>query len=152
MWIRVRDGLDRVVWRSTIHGVALMPLRIVSGIVGVFFLAQGLGWIVSPANAAQALGMPFLTGAARSTQLGDIGGFFIALGTMCLLGAWRSNAQWLRGGALMLGCVAVMRTLAWMIHDAELTIAFIAVEVVLATLLVFLASRIEATKGIDLSG
>ncbi len=95
--------------------------------------------------------MPLLTGIARSTQLGDIGGFFIALGTMCLLGAYRSNAQWLRGGALMLGCVAVMRMLAWMVHDAALTVPFIAVEVVVAALLVFMASRIEATGEVGLS-
>lgn len=120
-----------------------MPLRIVSGTVGLFFLLQGGNWILAPASAAEALGMPLLEGVGRSTQIGDIGGFFIALGTMILLGASGSNGQWLRGGALMLGGVAVIRTLAALLHDAEFTALFIGVEVVCAGLLLAIASRFD---------
>ena len=75
-----------------------MPLRVVAGILGIFFLLQGVNWILSPASAAEALGMPLLEGVGRSTQIGDAGGFFVALAAMILLGAYGSNGQWLRGG------------------------------------------------------
>lgn len=121
-----------------------MALRVVAGIVGLFFLVQGISWLVNPVDAAEALGMPLLDGIGRSTQMGDISGFFVALGAMILLGSTRSSAHWLRAGALMLGSVAVMRTLAWLLQDAALTTVFIGIEVVAAALLLFVASRIES--------
>jgi len=122
-----------------------MPLRVVSGIIGVFFLIQGINWILFPASAAEALGMPLLEGVARSTQIGDTGGFFMALAVMILLGAHGSNGQWLRGGALLLGAAAVLRSLAWLAHGASFAAGFIGVEVVCTVLLLFAASRFERT-------
>ena len=123
-----------------------MPLRVVSGIMGLFFLMQGVHWILAPAAAAEALGMPLLDGVGRSTQIGDIGGYFIALGTMILLGAHGSNGQWLRGGALMLGGVAVIRSLAALLHDAAFTATFIGVEVVCAVVLLVIALRFDGAS------
>ena len=70
-----------------------MALRVVAGIIGAFFLIQGINWIVIPAAAAEALGMPLLDGLGRSSQVGDMASFFLTIGTMSLLGAARSNAQ-----------------------------------------------------------
>lgn len=120
-----------------------MPLRVVSGVIGVFFLLQGINWILVPASAAEALGMPLLDGVARSSQIGDIGGFFVALAAMILLGAHGSNGQWLRGGALLLGAAAALRSLAWLAHGAPFASAFIGVEVVCTAVLLFVASRFE---------
>lgn len=122
-----------------------MRLRSIPGIIGVFFLLQAINWIVNPTAAAEALGMPLLDGAARSTQIGDIAAFFFALGTMSLLGAIYSNAQWLRAGALLIASAAVMRTLAWAVQDAAFSAAPIAVETVTAALLLFVASRFGAS-------
>lgn len=120
-----------------------MPFRVVSGVLGGVFLLQGVNWILSPAVAAEALGMALLEGVGRSTQIGDIGGFFVSLGSMILLGAYASNGQWLRAGALMLGAVAVIRSIAALVHEAPFTGVFIGVEVVCAALLLFIASRFD---------
>ena len=120
-----------------------MPFRVLSGILGVFFFLQGINWILSPAAAAEGLGMVLLEGVARSTQIGDIGGFFVALGSMILLGAYASNGQWLRGAALMLGAVALLRSIAALVHDAAFTGVFIGVEVFCAGLLLFVATRFD---------
>ena len=120
-----------------------MPLRVASGLIGVFFLLQGINWILVPASAAEALGMPLLEGVARSTQIGDIGGFFVALASMILLGAHGSNGQWLRGGALLLGAAAALRTLAWLAHGASYAAVFIGVEVLCTVVLLFIASRFD---------
>lgn len=120
-----------------------MAYRVISGLIGVFFLLQGFNWLIDPAAAAEGLGMPLLDGIGRSTQIGDIGAFFIALGTMGLLGAIRSNAQWLQAGALLLGAAACMRTLAAVLHGAEFATVFISIEIVFSGVLLFVASRIE---------
>ena len=117
------------------------PLRVVVGIVGVFFLLQGLGWLFAPANAAEGLGMPLLDGVARSTQIGDFAAFFVGLGTMILLGAVRQERTWLFAGAMLLGGAAIGRTLAALVHDAAFTTQFIAIEAVIAALLLFVATR-----------
>lgn len=121
-----------------------MILRVLAGLVGGIFLAQALSWMVDPAGAAAALGMPLLDGLARSTQVGDFTSFFLALGAMALLGAVRMSGTWLRAAAMLLGGAATMRTLAWAIHDAAFATEFIIIELVCAFTLLFIASRFDA--------
>ncbi len=123
-----------------------MALRVVAGIIGIFFLIQGINWIVIPADAAEALGMHLLDGLGRSTQIGDTASFFLTLGTMSLLGAARSNPQWLRAGAMLLGWAAIARMLAWFLHDAAFAGIFIGVEIVFGAALLFVASRFSAAS------
>lgn len=123
-----------------------MALRLAAGIIGAFYLIQGINWITRPAAAAEALGMPLLDGLARSTQIGDMASFFFALGTMSLLGGVRSNPLWLHAAALLVGGSAVMRTLAWLFHDAAFAGVFIGVEIVSAGALVLVASRFGRTN------
>ena len=123
-----------------------MATRIITGVIGLFFFAQGIHWIARPVAAAEALGMPLLDGIGRSTQIGDIGGFFIALGGMVAFGAFHSSPNWLRAGAVMLGAAAIVRTLAWLLHGAPLTVDFISVELLCAGGLVLAASRFPAAN------
>ena len=121
-----------------------MILRVVAGLIGGLFLAQAISWMIDPTGSAEALGMPLLDGLARSTQVGDFTSFFLALGTMGLLGAVRMSGTWLRGAAMLLGGAAAMRTLAWGIHDAAFATEFIVIETVAAVILLFIASRFDA--------
>lgn len=121
-----------------------MPLRLVAGILGAFYLIQSINWIARPAMAAEALGMPLLDGLGRSTQVGDTASFFLSLGLMCLWGAARTNPLWLRGGAMLVGGAALMRTLTWLFHDAPFATPFISVEVVSAAVLLYIAWRFES--------
>jgi len=122
----------------------LLVFRVLAAVLGAFFLLQALGWLFDPAQAAEGLLMPLLDGAARSTQIGDIGGFFFALSGAILLGAWTLNATWLYAGALMLGEAAFMRIVAALVHGADFATQFIGVEIVVAALLVLCATRIKA--------
>lgn len=121
-----------------------MPFRILGGILGAFFLLQGLQWLGTPEAAAGALGMPLLDGMGRSTQIGDISGFFLCLGGFALYGAYRQNGTWLRAAGILLGLVGVTRTIAWLAHDAPFAAVFISVEFIGGALLTFCAMRIEA--------
>lgn len=124
-----------------------MAPRVVAGIFGVFYLIQGINWIMRPTAAAAALGMPLLDGLGRSTQIGDMASFFLTLGTMSLLGAIRSNPLWLCGAAMLLGTAAVMRTFAWLIHDAAFAGVFIGVETVSVGVLLLVAWRFNKANG-----
>jgi hypothetical protein len=117
------------------------PLRVVVGLSGLMFGLQALGWIFDPARAAEGLGMPLLDGLARSTQVGDFSAFFVSLSVLILLGAVQQRAPWLWAGALMLGSAAVLRTLAWAAHGADLATTFIVIELAFAALLAFAAWR-----------
>lgn len=119
-------------------------IRILVGVPGVLMLVNALQWLFAPAAAAEGLGMPLLDGLARSSQMGDTGGFFLSAAVMILLGAFRAEAAWLHGGALLLGGAAFYRTAAWLAHGAELAALFIVAEVVMAGILVFGASRARA--------
>ncbi len=83
--------------------------------------------------------MPLLEGAALSTQLGDMISFFLCTGVFIFIGAFRAIPQWLYAGAALFIVAAMARTLAWLVHGAELSIEPIAVEVVSTVWLVVCA-------------
>lgn len=119
------------------------PLRIAVALLGAFFTIQGLGWLVDPARAATSLGMPYLEGIGRSTQVGDFASFFLCAGIAMLLGArpGRSSALWFP--AALVGGAALTRTLAWLLHGADFAWLFVAVEVATAAVLVRAARTLD---------
>lgn len=121
-----------------------MPFRILAGVLGALFLFQGLQWLATPESAAAALSMPLLDGMARSTQIGDISGFFLCLGGFALYGAYSQQGTWLRAAGLLVGLVGVTRTIAWAAQGADFATQFIVIEFVAGALLTFSAMRIEA--------
>ncbi len=120
--------------------------RIITALLGVFFLVQGINWILDPGAAAAGLEMPLLDGLGRSTQVGDMTAFFVGLGLMVLNGARPGHANSLYGGVLLLGGAAVFRALAWLVHGAAFATPFITVEVISAVFLA-IAARQLSTPG-----
>lgn len=107
-------------------------------LLAALFTLIGVRWIVDPAGSAEALGMPLLEGAARSSQIGDLTSFFLGGGLMTMVGLRRRIPALVAAAGLLVGSVALFRTLAWALHDAAFTPAPIVVEVV--TLVVLLAT------------
>ena len=114
----------------------MKALKIVTWILGLFFLLSFFQWLVNPGMAAEGLGMPLLTDVGRSTQIADLSVFFLAIGTMTLVGTRPGQSHWLYGAAGMLGGAGVMRVLAYLVHDAAFALPFILVEFVCAAVLV----------------
>jgi hypothetical protein len=109
----------------------------------ILFALMGLRILFDPEGALGDLGMPLLDGLGRSTQIGDLGAFFITGAVLILLGVFTGKQEWLFAPALLLGLTAVFRIWATVGHGAPLAVQQIAVEVIVTVLLVFAASRIK---------
>lgn len=121
-----------------------MPFRIIPGVLGAFFFLQGLMWLVDPAGTAEGLGMPLLDGIGRSTQIGDMAGFFLCLGGFAAFGAYRSNPGFVRCAGFLVGLSSITRTIAWAAHGADFATQFIVIEIIAGGTLLFCASRLDA--------
>jgi hypothetical protein len=122
-------------------------LKVIVALPAILFIVIGLRWLIDPAGVAAEFGMPLLDGLGRSTQIGDLGAFFIGGGVMIFLGVFTQQRAWFLAPAIMLGFTAVFRLVAWAAHDAAFATQQIAVEVVVATLLLFAASRTGRSAG-----
>jgi len=118
-------------------------LRIVAGLVGILFFLNGLQWIISPANVAESLGMPLLEGVGLSTQIGDLGSFFITVGAMTLIGVISRTRHWFYAPSMLLLVAALYRTLSTLLYGAPFVMSAIVVEVSVGLFLIFAGSRIE---------
>ena len=116
-------------------------LRILAALPGALFCLIAFQWMFSPEQAANALELPLLSGAARSTQIGDTGSFFLAAGASYLLGAIRLERQWFLAAALLVGGAAFYRTLAWGLHGAPLATDKIGIELFSLAIAALAASR-----------
>ncbi len=120
-------------------------LRVIAGLVGILFFLNGLQWIISPANVAASLGMPLLEGVGLSTQIGDLGSFFITVGAMTLIGAITTTRHWFYAPSMLLLVAALYRTLSTILYGAPFVMSAIIVEISVGLFLIFAGSRI-ATK------
>ncbi len=116
-------------------------VRIIAALTGVFFVVMGVRWIADPSGAAATIGLPLLDGVARSSQIGDLGSFFLSCGAMILIGVVRLKRTWLYAAALVIGGAALFRVLAWLIQDAAFTPDLIGPEIVFTAILLFAASK-----------
>lgn len=118
-------------------------LRVFAGLFGTLFLINGLQWIIAPANIAAQLGMPLLEGVGLSTQIGDMGSFFITVGAMSIIGAVSQTRHWFYAPSMLLLVAALFRTLSTAIYGAPFVLPAIVVEVSVGLFLIFAGSRIS---------
>ena len=110
-------------------------LRVVTVLPGILFVVIGVGWIIDPASAAAGVGMPLLEGVGRSTQIGDLGSFFLTMGLLILVGVTTLERVWFYPPMMLLGLAAIFRIVAWLVHGAALAGSMIAVEIIVTALL-----------------
>ena len=118
-------------------------LRILVALAAIFFVVLGLRWLIDPTSAAAALGMHLMDGVGRSSQIGDVGALFLSIGFMMLVALITARRSWFQAPALLLVLIALFRALAWLSHDAALALDMIAVELVVAGVLLFASSRLS---------
>ncbi len=117
-------------------------LRVIAGLAGTLFFLNGLQWIINPASIADSLGMPLLEGVGLSTQIGDLGSFFITVGAMTLIGAITTTRHWFYAPSMLLLVAALYRTLSTILYGAPFVMSAIVVEISVGLFLIFAGSRI----------
>ena len=118
-------------------------LRGITGLIGVLFFGVGLQWILDPSTAAESLGMPLLQDVGLSTQIGDLGSFFITLGSMTLIGVYTKKQYWFLAPAMLLLVAAFYRSMSTVFYDATFATPQILVEVVVGLFLLFVRTKIS---------
>ncbi len=121
-------------------------LQIVVALSAVVFASIGLRWLVAPEGVATEFGMTLMEGLGLSSQIGDLGAFFLSLAIFILLALNTGRKIWYYPPIILLGLTAIMRIMAWMFHGASLAIDMIAVEIICCAIL-YIASIRLADKG-----
>jgi hypothetical protein len=110
-------------------------LKLLVLLPAILFVVTGVRWLVAPAGIAPNFGLTLADGIGLSSQVGDMAGFFLTLGS-CML----------------LAITALGRIVAWLLHDATLAVSQITVEVVVALILLLASRRLPqalSTKGLN---
>ena len=123
----------------------------ISILIGVLSLGTAMRFAFVPGRAAERLGMPLLEGVGASTQLGDIGALFLDVAVLVGVAQRPRQAGLLIAPAIMVGCVAVMRTFVFLTGHAPFAAQFIVLEAVMAGLL-FAAARARKDEVEDEAG
>lgn len=111
--------------------------RVTTALIGILLAIIGVRWAVVPFAAAAELYLELPDDPlARSTLIGDFSAFFLAGAAMCFMGALKQQAIWNYSCALLIGGAALFRTLAYFFHGAGLPYELIAVEIIVAIVLV----------------
>ena len=118
-------------------------LRVIAGLAGTLFFLNGLQWIINPASVADSLGMALLEGVGLSTQIGDLGSFFITVAAMTLIGAITTTRHWFYAPSMLLLVAALYRTLSTILYGAPFVMSAIVVEISIGLFLIFAGSRIS---------
>lgn len=78
-------------------------LRVLIGIIGVFNVAIGLGFLLAPEKLAAAFFLSPVGAQGMATIRADFPGFFIGAAVFALVGVWSGQARPLLVPILMLG-------------------------------------------------
>ena len=103
-------------------------------VLGVVLLLIALQWIFMPASAAESLGMLFLEGDGRNTQIRDFTSFFLASSIMCFLSLFSKKYEYIFCCGLIYLFAGTFNIIASIIHDAPLGVSSLIAEIVFASM------------------
>ena len=117
-------------------------LKLLVLLPAILFLVTGIRWLVAPAGIAPNFGLTLADGIGLSSQIGDMAGFFLTLGSCMLIALITERRSWYYPPMMLLAITALGRVLAWLLHDATLAGSQIMVEVVVAFILLVASRRL----------
>ena len=117
-------------------------LQIMVLLPAILFLVTGLRWLVAPAGVAPSFGLTLEQGVGLSSQVGDMTGFFLTLGSCMLIALISARRIWYYPAIMLLSLTAVGRVIAWLVHDATLALDLIAPEVIVSIILLVASRRL----------
>ena len=107
-------------------------LHVLAALAGAYFLIfMGGSWVFTPEIGAQNLQMIYMEGAARNSQIGDLGAlFFCAWAVLPVMAFGKSALIFLYASAFLIGITAVMQVLTGLVHDAPTIWPFVVIEII----------------------
>jgi hypothetical protein len=115
-------------------------LKLLVLLPAILFVVMGIRWLVAPAEIAPNFGLALAEGIGLSSQIGDMAGYFLTLGSCMLIALISERRSWYYPPMMLLAIATLGRIIAWLLHDATLTVGPIMVEVAVS-LILLLASR-----------
>tara|TARA_B100001250_G_C19812312_1_gene796298 strand:- start:1720 stop:2097 length:378 start_codon:yes stop_codon:yes gene_type:complete len=103
-------------------------------ILGTVFLLLSIQWIFTPQAAAESLGMIYLEGEGRNTQIRDFTAFFLGTSIMCFLSFFTKQYQWIFSAGLIYLLASLFNMLAAVNHDATMTPLSLVAEILFFTI------------------
>ena len=116
-----------------------------SSVLGVVLLLIALQWIFMPASAAESLGMLYLDGDGRNTQIRDFTAFFLASSIMCFLSLSSKKYEYIFCCGLIYLFAGTFNIIASISHDAPLGISSLIAEILFASMAFTAAFRYKNT-------
>ena len=117
-------------------------LQVLVLLPAILFMVTGVRWLVAPAGVAPMFGLTLEQGVGLSSQVGDMSGFFLTLGSCMLIALISGRRTWYYPAIMLLLITAVGRILAWLVHDATLALDLIGPELVVSAVLVVASLRL----------
>ena len=117
-------------------------LKVLVLLPALLFLVTGVRWLVAPAGVAPKFGLTLGEGVALSSQVGDMAGFVLTLGSCMLIALISGRRSWYYPAIMLLAITAVGRIVAWLVHDATLALDLIGPEVVISVILLVASRRL----------
>ena len=116
-----------------------------SSVLGVVLFLIALQWIFTPASAAESLGMLYLEGEGRNTQIRDFTAFFLTSSIMCFLSLSSKKYEYIFCCGLIYLFAGTFNILASISHDAPLGVSSLIAEIVFASMAFTAAFRYKNT-------
>jgi hypothetical protein len=123
-----------------------LVVRLVIGLIGLFFLIFGLRFVFTPDVMAAEFFLSPLGVAGLSNLRSDLGGAFLAIAVFIALGLRAGATVWLHAAAIAIATIAVARAVGMVLDGPaeSVIIAFVA-EVVFVALLLIGGRRLAAS-------
>ena len=119
-------------------------IRILVALPTVLFFYQGVNWLFQPEETAAGLGMSLLSGIGASTQIGDLGSFFLVNSGLMAMGQFRGRSQLLYIPAAFIGVAGIFRALSAVMGNADFAAQMIGFEAILTVILVVAARHLAS--------
>ena len=128
-------------------------LKLLVLLPAILFVVMGIRWLVAPAGIAPNFGLTLADGIGLSSQIGDMTGYFLTLGSCMLIALISERRSWYYPPMMLLAITALGRIVACLLHDATLAVGPIMVEVVVSLILLLASRRLPRERSTrDLNG
>ena len=115
--------------------------NILSIILALILGIISLQWIFSPEDAANSLGMIYMEGDARNTQVRDFTAFFLATALMSFLSFITQQYQWILSAGLVYLIAAIFNVVTSINYETDIAVASLISEIIF-TFMAFTAAFI----------